>query len=259
MTEKKTSKLTIKSKLEIIEELSKPKPSSKRSLARRYNVTEGSIRYIWSKRKIIKDSSSQMSDTMINNFSRTVKPQYADLEDKLYSWIETLRLAKIPLPPSLVISKAKALADQLLYTDFKASWCWYNKFKIRKGLMQKELYGEGGKVDKDDPNRLAALELQYQKIVNSEVDSTNMSRTSENNLETDEETFSEQEGEFEFEGFKPMLMKIISFNAQLCSPKAVTGAGEHYEELKATCEKFQQLLCKASVTEEKLKLKKNVK
>ena len=36
----------------------------------------------------------------------------------------------------------------------------------------------------------------------------------------------------------------------------VTGAGEHYEELKATCEKFQLLLCKASVTEEKLKLKK---
>ena len=36
----------------------------------------------------------------------------------------------------------------------------------------------------------------------------------------------------------------------------VTGAGEHYEELKATCEKFQRLLCKASVTEEELKLKK---
>ena len=89
MTEKKTSKLTIKSKLEIIEELSKPKPSSKRSLARRYNVTEGSIRYIWSKRKIIKDSAFQMSYTMINSISRKVKPQYTDLEDKLYSWIET--------------------------------------------------------------------------------------------------------------------------------------------------------------------------
>ena len=54
-------------------------------------------------------------------------------------------------------------------------------------------------------------------------------------------------------------MKIISFNAQFCSSKAVTGAGEHYEELKATCEKFQRLLCKASVTEKELKLKKNVK
>ena len=71
---------------------------------------------------------------------------------------------------------------------------------------------------------------------------------SKDHLETNEEYFSEQEEEFEFEGFKPMLMKTISFNAQLCSSKAVTGAGEHYKELKATCEKFQRLLCKASVT-----------
>ena len=44
MSEKRTSKLTIKSKLEIIKELLNPKPPSKRSLARRYNITEGSIR-----------------------------------------------------------------------------------------------------------------------------------------------------------------------------------------------------------------------
>ena len=43
-----------------------------------------------------------------------------------------------------------------------------------------------------------------------------------------------------------------SINTQLFSSKAVTGAGEHYEELKARCEKFQRLLCKA---EEELKLK----
>ena len=211
-----------------------------------------------------------MSDTMINSISRTAKPQYADLEDKLYSWIETLRFAKIPISPSLVISKAKALADQHLYTDFKASWCWYNKFRKRKGLMQKALYGEGGEVDKNNPNTLAALEeysesiLEEVEAANSEVGSTNMTRTSKDHLEIDEEYFSEQEEEFEFEGFKPMLMKTISFNAQLCSSKAVTGAGEHYKELKATCEKFQRLLCKASVTEEEFKLKnkkklKNVK
>ena len=80
-----------------------------------------------------------------------------------------------------------------------------------------------------------------------------MPGTSKNHLETDEEYFSEQEEEFEFEGFKPMLMKTTSFNVHLCSSKAVTGAGEHYEELKATCEKFQRLQYQASVTEEELK------
>ena len=75
-------------------------------------------------------------------------------------------------------------------------------------------------------------------------------------LESTEEYFSEQEKKFEFEGFKQLLMITISINTQLFSSKAVTGACEHYEELKATCEKFQRLLFKASVPEEELKLKK---
>ena len=48
----------------------------------------------------------------------------------------------------------------------------------------------------------------------------------------------------------------ISINTLLFSSKAVTDAGEYYEEFKATCEKFQRLLCKANVTEEELELKK---
>ena len=65
-----------------------------------------------------------------------------------------------------------------------------------------------------------------------------MPGTSKDHLETAEEYFAEHEEEFEFQSFKPMLMKKISFNAQLCSSKAVTGAGENYEKLKATCENF---------------------
>ena len=61
-----------------------------------------------------------------------------------------------------------------------------------------------------------------------------MPATSKDRLETDEEYFSEQEEEFKVDSFKPILIKSISFNAQLCSHKAVTGTGEHYEELKAT-------------------------
>ena len=44
-----------------------------------------------------------------------------------------------------------------------------------------------------------------------------MPRTSKDHLESGEEYFSEQEEEFEFEGFKPILMKTISINTQLFS------------------------------------------
>ena len=113
-------------------------------------------------------------------------------------------------------------------------------------------------IDNETTEEYSESVLEEVEAANSEVDSTNMPGTSKDHLESDEEYFSEQEEEFEFEGFKPILMKTISINTQLFSSKAVTGAGEHYEELKATCEKFQRLLCKASVTEEELKLKKNV-
>ena len=53
-----------------------------------------------------------------------------------------------------------------------------------------------------------------------------------------------------------MLMKAINFNVQLCSLKAIAGAGEHYEESKTTCKKIQRLLCKASAAEEHSKQKK---
>ena len=48
-----------------------------------------------------------------------------------------------------------------------------------------------------------------------------------------------------------MQKKTINLNAHLCSPKAVAYAGEHYKELKATYEKFQRLMCKASSTKKK--------
>ena len=51
-------------------------------------------------------------------------------------------------------------------------------------------------------------------------------------------------------------MKTINFTAQFCFYKAVAYSVEHYEELKATCKKFQRLLCKASAAEEQFKQKK---
>ena len=82
---KRQSKLTVKEKLKIIDELSRPKPPSKRSLAKRYDISEGAIRYILNIRKTISDSAFKLSDNLINSTMRSTKPQYADLEENLYS------------------------------------------------------------------------------------------------------------------------------------------------------------------------------
>ena len=79
--------------------------------------------------------------------------------------------------------------------------------------------------------------LEEVEAANNDVEPTKMSGTLQIRHETYEEN-SEDEEELGFQSLKPILMKSVNFNAQLCSPKAVAGAGEHYEELKATCEKF---------------------
>ena len=92
--------------------------------------------------------------------------RFSELEDILYVWIDSMRRAKLPVPPSLVIVKAKRIAQQLsiLEGDFKASWQWLSRFRKRRGLQKILLHGEGAEVDKEDPKLLAALDDLYATI-----------------------------------------------------------------------------------------------
>ncbi len=62
--------------------------------------------------------------------------QFTELVDMLYIWIDSMRCAKLPIPPSLAIAKAKIIASSLSIpkSDFKASWQWLSRFKARRGL-----------------------------------------------------------------------------------------------------------------------------
>ena len=164
MSGKKQAKLTVKRKLEIIDELSQSQPPSKISLGRKYGVTEGAIRYIWSNKEKIRGDAVSLSDKLQNTVRRSTPAQYADIEEILFNWIKVIRSANLPISPTLIISKAKRIAEELSHTEFKASWCWFEKFKKRKGLQQMVLCGEGSEVDKNDPKTLAELELLYKEI-----------------------------------------------------------------------------------------------
>jgi hypothetical protein len=85
----------------------------------------------------------------------------------LYIWIDSMRRrARLPVPPSLAIMKAKSIASTLSISDsdFKASWQWLSRFRTRRGLQKMLLHGEGAKVDKNDPELLSALEELYSII-----------------------------------------------------------------------------------------------
>ncbi len=115
------NKLTKKRKLDIFDELSHPHPPSKRSLGRKYGVSETAIRYIWISREKIKSNAVNLSAELQGTLYRSAPAQYPDLEDKLFSWIEVIRNANFPISPTLIISKAKQNVCELSYLEFKAS------------------------------------------------------------------------------------------------------------------------------------------
>jgi hypothetical protein len=51
----------------------------------------------------------------------------------LYIWIDSMHRANLPVPPSLAITKAKSIALSLSISemDFKASWQWLSRFRVR--------------------------------------------------------------------------------------------------------------------------------
>jgi len=77
-----------------------------------------------------------------------------------------MRRARLPVPPSLAIAKAKSIASTLSISDsnFKASWQWLSRFRTHQGLQKMLLHGEEAEVDKNDPELILALEELYSII-----------------------------------------------------------------------------------------------
>jgi len=148
---------------EIIAKLNKTDAPSKRAIARKYDVTEGAIRKVWDKQEQILEQYALMSDETKEKTFRSSVGRFTKLEDMLYIWIDNMRHANLPVPPSLAIAKTKSIASSLSIseTDFKASWQWLSRFRVRRGLQKMLLHGEGAEVNKFDLGLMAALDDLY--------------------------------------------------------------------------------------------------
>jgi hypothetical protein len=139
MSKKLTSKRLNESQhCEIISKLSKTNPLSKRALAHEYDVNEGAIRKVWEKRDSILERSALLSEEAKQKTFRASIGRFIELEDMLYIWIDSMRRAKLPVPPFLAIAKARSITSTLSISDldFKVSWQWLSCFKTRRGLQK---------------------------------------------------------------------------------------------------------------------------
>jgi hypothetical protein len=132
---------------------------SKRAIAREYNVSEGTIRKVWDKQEQILERSALMSDEAKEKIVQSSVGRFTELEDMFYIWIDNMRRANLPVSPSLAIAKAKSITSSLSIpeTDFKASWQWLSRFRVRRRLQKMLLHREGAEVNKSNLGLLAAL------------------------------------------------------------------------------------------------------
>ena len=151
-------RLTEHQRLEIIRKIEQNNKINKSILAREYDVTEGSIRHTYVMKDMIKQRNADNPSFTRNRFTPAKHPEF---EQQLHSWIITKRLDNISLPPSLIQNKAKDLAMKLSLDDFKCSPGWYSGFSKRFNLQTASLFGEGGDVDKNDPQLLESLNKLY--------------------------------------------------------------------------------------------------
>ena len=75
-----------------------------------------------------------------------------------------MRHLKLELLPTLVMTKAVEIVRSLNIkeNEFKASWGWFQKFRIRKGLKAVLMFGEGAEVNTTDPQLLESLDKLYE-------------------------------------------------------------------------------------------------
>jgi hypothetical protein len=167
---------------EIISKLSKTNAPSKRALARKYNVNEGAIRKVWDNHEAILERFALLSEEVKERTFRASVGRFIKLEDMLYIWIDSMRRAKLPIPPSLAIAKAKSSASSLSIpeSNFKASWQWLSRFGAHRGLQKWLLHGEGAEVNKNDPELLTALEEL--NVIIAQYDPENVNNMDETGL-----------------------------------------------------------------------------
>jgi hypothetical protein len=86
---------------------------SKTALAQEYSVYEGAIRKVWNNREVILEWSALLYEETKERTFRPSVGRFTELEDLFYIWIDSMHRAKLHVPSSLTIAKAKSIASNL--------------------------------------------------------------------------------------------------------------------------------------------------
>lgn len=142
MSTSKQNRLTLEQKADILKKLDTGVRANR--LALDYGITSAAISQI-------KKKKEQILEACANSFQEAKKktlhkPEYEEMEIKLYKWFEDQRNKHVPINGIEIRAMARKIFAQT-YTDkkssdFNASDGWFTKFKQRHGIRFKRICGE---------------------------------------------------------------------------------------------------------------------
>ena len=84
--------------MEIISRLQRSNPPSKRAIAREYNIGESAIRKLWNQRESVLQRTQDIPDSSRASVFCGTQAWFPELEDRLHTWIDTMRRLNLELP-----------------------------------------------------------------------------------------------------------------------------------------------------------------
>ena len=114
-------------------------------IARKFGIGMTTVYNIRSQRDSI---LSNVADNLNGKRKRMrLCPLGNELDKRLLAWHSDARAHNIPVSDSIMQEKARHIAAEIRYSDFKGSNGWLQRFKQRWGLSSRKLSGESASMD----------------------------------------------------------------------------------------------------------------
>lgn len=139
---------SLKQKVEILNKFDSRGALSITDFAKSENLNESTVRTFVRKRKEIEESARSTSCKR----QRIREGKFKSIEDSLLQWFYQARASSIPISGPILKEKAKEISQKISVTDFRASNGWLDRFRIRHGIVYRQICGEAKSVNMDDVN-----------------------------------------------------------------------------------------------------------
>ncbi|XP_014220277.1 jerky protein-like [Trichogramma pretiosum] len=150
----KRKRLTLAEKINIINECEKTNESY-RAAGEKFGVSKSLIGEILNEKEELRSLFAQNGNVLSKK--RFAKTYNLSIDSLTYEWLCRARAQNIPISGPLIQEKALEISAEIVQrtkdyrlVDFKASYGWLHKFRIRHKITYKTVSGEAGSVDQNE-------------------------------------------------------------------------------------------------------------